>query len=68
MYQDPIIEEIHAIRLQIEAECEGDFAKLTQRAKQIEAQYQDRIVYDLDALRHGHRQQALTPLSNLKRV
>jgi len=61
MYQDPIIEEIHAIRRQIEAECDGDFAKISQRAKQVEAQYQDRMVYDLEALRQGRRQQALTP-------
>ncbi len=64
MYQDPIIEEIHAIRLQIEAECQGDFAKITERAKRIEEQCQGRLVYDLEALRQGRRGPALTPPSN----
>ncbi len=27
MWKDPIVEKIHAIRLKIEAECEGDFTK-----------------------------------------
>jgi hypothetical protein len=44
MWQDPIVEEIHAIRVAIEEECQGDFAKLSALAYEIEQQYPDRVV------------------------
>jgi hypothetical protein len=46
MWKDPIVEEIHAIRLKIEAECEGDFTKIFARAAKIQEQYKDRVVSD----------------------
>ncbi|MGK7899803.1 MAG: hypothetical protein AB4352_00040 [Hormoscilla sp.] len=44
MQSDPIVEEIHKIRLEIEAECDGDMNKILARAKEIEKQYADRVV------------------------
>jgi len=59
MRPDPIIEEIHNIRLAIEAECQGDFAKLSALAAQIEQQYPDQLVDKpfsrLEALYSVHR-------------
>jgi hypothetical protein len=46
MLKDLIIEEIRATRLKIEAECDGDFAKITARALKIQEQYKDQVVSD----------------------
>ena len=44
MQSDPIVKEIHKIRLEIEAECDGDMKKILARAQEIEKQYADRVV------------------------
>lgn len=59
MMKDLIVEEIHAIRLKIEAECDGDFTKLFARAKKIEEQYKDRVFSDPVAWAKEHTQPAI---------
>jgi hypothetical protein len=56
MLKDLIVEEIRATRLKIEAECDGDFAKITARAMKIQEQYKDRVVSDPVAWAKEHTQ------------
>jgi len=64
MWKDPIVEEIHAIRVAIEEECQGDFAKLSALAYEIEQQYPDRIVSNPAAW--ANQPKPTMPLENYK--
>ena len=44
MTQDPIIEEIHAIRKKICEECEYDFYRLTERYQKLQEKHPELIV------------------------
>jgi hypothetical protein len=44
VWKDPIVEEVRAIRKQIEEECDNDFDKLRAEAKKIEEEFKDRVV------------------------
>lgn len=44
VWKDPIVEEVRAIRKQIEEECDNDFDKLRKEAKKIEEEFKDRVV------------------------
>jgi hypothetical protein len=44
MWQDPIVEEIHAIRAQIAQQCEFDLKKIILRLQGRELEHPERIV------------------------
>ena len=44
MTQDPIIDEIHAIRKKICEECDYDFHRLTERYQKLQEQHPELIV------------------------
>ena len=44
MPEDPIVEEIHAVREQIASECQYDLKKIINRLRKNEQKNQDRIV------------------------
>jgi len=44
MWEDPIVEEIHKTRNQIEGECNNDFAKLFEKALVIQKECKKRLV------------------------
>jgi hypothetical protein len=56
MFIDPIVEEVHAARAKIAAECDYDLHKITQRIekfmKQHEGQFKIATEDELDQLRH----------------
>ena len=43
MFKDPIVEEVHAIRAKIAAECDYDFHKISERAKEVQKRFQSQI-------------------------
>jgi predicted metal-dependent phosphoesterase TrpH len=43
MFKDPIVEEVHAIRAQIAAECDHDFHKITERAIETQKRFASQI-------------------------
>jgi hypothetical protein len=43
MFEDPIVEEIHAIRAKIAAECNYDLHKISERAKEFMKQFEGRF-------------------------
>jgi len=43
MFQDPIVEEVHAIRAQIAAECDYDFDKISDRAIETQKRFAGQI-------------------------
>ena len=45
MFEDPIVEEIRAIRKQLAAECDFDVHKILARAREHEKKHPERIVY-----------------------
>jgi hypothetical protein len=59
MLKDLIVEEIRATRLKIEADCDGDFAKITARAMKIQEQYKDQVVSDPVAWAKEHPPKAI---------
>ncbi len=44
MWKDPIVEEIRAIRLEIEAECDHNFDKIFARAIETQKKLANRLV------------------------
>jgi hypothetical protein len=44
MEQDPILNEIRKIRLDIDAEYQNDFQKYYERLQQIQKKYSDRLI------------------------
>ena len=56
MFVDPIVEEVHAIRAQIAAECDHDFDKISERAIEVEKRLGGLIKTvtkeELDRIRH----------------
>ena len=56
MFEDPIVEEVHAIRAQIAAECDHDFHKISERAKEFQKRFAAQIKTitkkELDQMRH----------------
>jgi hypothetical protein len=44
MWEDPIVIEVRRVRMEIEAEAEGDFDKIYARAVEIQNQFADRLV------------------------
>jgi len=42
--KDPIVEEVHRARRELWDECEGDFQKLLDKLKAIEAEEQHRVI------------------------
>ncbi|MCC6125928.1 MAG: hypothetical protein IT426_13265 [Pirellulales bacterium] len=57
MFEDPIVEEVRAIRAQIAAECDHDFHKISERAKEFQNRFAGRIKTmtkaELERIRHG---------------
>ena len=57
MFEDPIVEEVHAIRAQIAAECDHDFHKISERAKEFQKRFAGRIKTvtkeELERMRQG---------------
>lgn len=53
MWQDPIVAEVRKIRLEIEAECEGDWKSLFARALEIQAQFADKVVSQPQSLQES---------------
>ncbi len=62
MWKDPIVEEIRAIRLKIEAECDHNFGKIFARAIETQKKLQeknlteDEILKDFEIFRENLRQ------------
>ncbi len=62
MWKDPIVEEIRAIRLEIEAECDHNFGKIFARAIETQKKLQeknlteDEILKDFEIFRENLRQ------------
>ncbi len=44
MWKDPIVEEIRAIRLEIEAECDHNFGKIFAQAIETQKKLNNRLV------------------------
>jgi hypothetical protein len=44
MWKDPIVEDIHATRKRIAAECHYDFKQLVTRLRKLEEIHQERLV------------------------
>jgi len=44
MWQDPIVDEVRRARLEIEKECEDDFARIYERALAVQKKVADRLV------------------------
>lgn len=44
MWEDPIVNEVRRVRMEIEAECDGDFDKIYARAVEVQEQFADRLV------------------------
>lgn len=44
MIDDPIVEEIHAIRRQISRECNHDIKEIVKRIRKLEEKHKDRLV------------------------
>ena len=44
MWKDPIVEEIHATRKRISAECNYDFKQIVARLKKKEEAHKERLV------------------------
>ena len=44
MWKDPIVEEIHATRRRISAECNGDMNQIIARLRKHEKAHRERIV------------------------
>ena len=44
MINDPIVEEIHAIRQQISRECNHDIKEIVKRLRKLEEKHKDRLV------------------------
>ena len=44
MWKDPIVEEIRAIRVKIEAECNNDFNKIFAQAIEAQRKLSDKLV------------------------
>ena len=56
MFIDPIVEEVHAARAIIAAECDYDFHKMSERAKEVMNRYAGRFKIatekELEQIRH----------------
>lgn len=44
MRNDPIVEEIHAVRRQLLAECGGDLDRYLDRLEELQAEHPERLV------------------------
>lgn len=44
MWQDPVVQEVRAIRLRIEEECDGDFDKIFVRAVEEQRAFANRLM------------------------
>ena len=44
MWEDPIVREVRRVRMEIEAECDGDFDKIYARVVEVQNQLADRLV------------------------
>jgi hypothetical protein len=47
MWQDPIVDEVRRVRLEIEKECEDDFARIYERALDVQKKVGDKLVSGL---------------------
>jgi hypothetical protein len=56
MFVDPIVEEVHAARAKIAAQCEYDFHKMSARAKELMDRYKGQFTIvtkeEMNQLRH----------------
>jgi hypothetical protein len=56
MFNDPIVEEVHAIRAKIAAECDYDLHRISERAKEFmkrfEGQFHVVTKAEVEQLRH----------------
>jgi hypothetical protein len=43
MFNDPLVKEVHAIRAQIAEECDHDFHKISERAKEFQKRFASQI-------------------------
>jgi hypothetical protein len=56
MFIDPIVEEVHAVRAKIAADCDYDFHKMSEAAKEIMKRYEGQFEIasqdEIDRIRH----------------
>ncbi len=55
MLKDPIVEEIHQVRKQMLAECDGDLERLLARLREREAEDASRVVSSVEEGRRRSR-------------
>jgi hypothetical protein len=53
MEQDPIVEEIHAIRAQIAEECGFDLQKIVARLQEKQLAHKDRLIQKVPSMTTG---------------
>jgi hypothetical protein len=44
VWQDPIVDEVRRVRLEIEKECEDDFARIYERALEVQKKVAGKLV------------------------
>jgi hypothetical protein len=44
MWQDPIVDEVRRVRLEIEKECEDDFGRIYERALEVQKKVAGKLV------------------------
>ena len=49
MWEDPIVQEVRKVRLEIEQECGGDFRKIYERALEIQKKVAEKRISDKKA-------------------
>ncbi len=55
MWKDPIVEEILAIRRQIERECNHDLGQIVERLRKREKKHQERLIFSMPEKRSETR-------------